>query len=371
MSKVRLGLLVNPVAGIGGRVALKGSDGPAVQQEALRRGARPIAHERAALALEALRPAEPEFELVTYPGAMGKHVAESSHLTPTVVGSIAGITTADDTRRAASELKRVGVDLILFVGGDGTAVDVLGTLGRDVPVIGVPAGVKMHSAVFSVNPRCAGELAVQYVRNPSLRLRHAEVMDVDEEALRAGIVAPRLHGYLRVPVQPRMMQGAKARAPLHESDAVAAIAAEVAHRMESSQTYLFGPGTTTNAILQELGLGATLLGVDAVRDGQLVARDATEADLLALIGDEASIVISPIGGQGFLFGRGNQQLSAAVIRLVGRERILVVAAEEKVAALRGLPFSVDTGDPALDEELRGYVRVITGYRQEIVYPIFA
>jgi predicted polyphosphate/ATP-dependent NAD kinase len=363
-------LIVNPIAGIGGRVALKGSDGSAVQREAFRRGARPVAHDRAVLALEALIGVGGAVELVTYPSPMGESAAAASGLTATVAGAVGEVTGPDDTRRAAQELVGRGVDLLVFVGGDGTAVDVMEAVGARVPVIGVPAGVKMHSAVFSVSPRSAGRLAAAYARDPKMGLRTAEVMDVDEDSLRAGIVSPRLRGYLRVPEQPRLMQSAKARSPIGEQAAVGAIAGDVVSRMDPDCTYLFGPGTTTSSIMRELGLDGTLLGVDAVRGGKVVASDATETDLVALAArGNASIVVSPIGGQGFLFGRGNQQISPPVIRQVGRDGIIVVATEEKVAALAGSPFRIDTGDPDLDDELRGYVRVITGYRQEIVYRV--
>jgi predicted polyphosphate/ATP-dependent NAD kinase len=119
-----------------------------------------------------------------------------------------------------------------------------------------------------------------------------------------------------------------------------------------------------------LGLAKTVLGVDAVRAGELVARDVDEATILALLdGTRATVVVTPIGGQGFVFGRGNQQLSAEVLGRVGRRGVVVVATESKLAALGGRPLLVDTGDDAVDSMLAGYVRIVTGYNREVVYPV--
>ena len=259
-----------------------------------------------------------------------------------------------------------------MAGGDGTAVDVLEAVADRVPIIGIPAGVKMHSAVFAVNPRAAGRLAVDVIEGRVRGTAAAEVMDVDEEALRAGIVSPRLHGYARVPIAPSLVQGAKARSAPSEHAAHAGIAREVVERRLGDRLGLIGPGTTTAAIMTELGLEKTVLGVDAVRRRELVARDADERALLDLLtGGDTLIVVTPIGGQGFLFGRGNQQLSSSVLSLVGLENVLVVATETKLAALFGRPLLVDTGDTEVDASLAGYVRVVTGLNRETVYRVSA
>lgn len=370
--KRRLGLVVNPVAGLGGRVALKGSDGTLVQRRARELGADPQAGERARQALEALLAIRSEMELLTYPSEMGEEAARRSGFVPTVVGTIReGRTTAEDTKRAAEEMERRRVSLLLFAGGDGTARDVYDAVGERLPVLGIPAGVKMHSAVFAVSPRCAGGLALSYLRGRVPRLREAEVMDVDEEGLRRGVVSTRLYGYLRVPAEPRLLQTAKAPSAVGEAASMEAIAGEVVARMEEGTLYLVGPGTTTRAILNRLGLEKTLLGVNAVRGGRLVAADASEARLLDLLqgGLPAKVLVTPIGGQGYLFGRGNQPLSPEVIRRVGKENLVVVATPTKIAALRGRPFLVDTGDPDLDRELSGYVPVVTGYREGVIYRV--
>jgi predicted polyphosphate/ATP-dependent NAD kinase len=317
-----------------------------------------------------LAAARAELELVTYPGAMGAEEALAAGIEPVVVGRVSSETSAADTRAAAAELAGAGAELLVLAGGDGTAVDVLEAIGDRVPIVGVPAGVKMHSAVFAVNPRSAGRLALDVIEGRVRDVVEAEVMDVDEEALRAGVVSPRLPGYARVPAAPSLVQGAKARSALGDRAAQEAIAQELTERMGDGGLWLVGPGTTTRAIMTALGLEKTVLGVDAVRAGELVARDVDEATILALLDDaRTTVVVTPIGGQGFVFGRGNQQLSAEVLGRVGRRGVVVVATESKLAALGGRPLLVDTGDDAVDSMLAGYVRIVTGYNREVVYPV--
>jgi len=364
------GLIVNPVAGIGGRVGLKGSDGAEIQWRARALGAVPQALTRAVQAVERLKEVE-GLEIVTYPGEMGEGAVRKCGLEPTVVGSIRpGATTAEDTRRAAQEMQRLGVDLLLFAGGDGTARDIYKAIGLDLPVLGIPAGVKIHSAVYATNPVSAGELAALYLRGRVARLREAEVMDIDEGAFRQGTLSARLYGYLKVPYRSSLVQSQKVPSS-GEAAALAAIAEDFAAKMQEGVLYIVGPGTTTRAITDELGLEKTLLGVDVVKSGQrearLVAADANEAELLELIeGRKAKIVVTPIGGQGYLFGRGNQQISPKVIEKVGRENIIVVSAKAKLYALGGRPLLVDSGDPAVDRMLSGYLAVVTGYNERAV-----
>ena len=410
-----LGLIVNPVAGIGGAVALKGSDGAETVRLALARGAVPHASERAKAALRVLAASSHGFRLLAAPGVMGEVEARAAGLDFDVVGvvpgggasapavvtdDIVGATTPADTRDAARRMLAAGVDLILFAGGDGTARDIYDALagpasaaglpapapasglpapegasgygGRPhdlVPVIGIPAGCKIHSAVYAATPAAAGELARRYVEGAVTRFADLEVMDIDEEAFRAGEVRARLHGFLRVPEDRRLMQGAKVGGRgLTDAAAAQSIAERVVEGMQAGRLYLIGPGTTTRAIKDRLGLQGTLLGVDAVRDGRLVARDATEGELLALLlpGQQATIVVTVIGGQGYIFGRGNQQLGPAVIRRVGVENVVVAATQGKLTALSSGRLRVDTGDDELDGMLRGYRRVVTGYAEEAV-----
>jgi predicted polyphosphate/ATP-dependent NAD kinase len=380
----RLGLIVNPVAGIGGRVGLKGSDGTEIQKKARELGAVPEALNRAVEALERIKPVG-DLQIITYPGEMGEDAARASGFVPTIIGSIErGETTAEDTRNAARDMQRLEVDLVLFAGGDGTARDVYSAIGEgsDVAdgyirrirlVLGIPAGVKIHSAVFATNPRSAGDLALLALQGRASGRREAEVMDIDEEAFRQGIVAARLYGYLNIPFQRRLVQGLKTASDPGEKVATEAIAWEVVDGMDDDgyrYLYIIGPGTTTRAIASRLGVPKTLLGVDVVQQGRLAAADANESQLLALLEEcLAKIVVTPIGGQGYIFGRGNQQISPRVIRKVGKEHVIVVSTAAKIQALGGRPLLVDTGDREVDRMLSGYIRVVTGYREQAVYRV--
>jgi predicted polyphosphate/ATP-dependent NAD kinase len=367
----RVGLIVNPVAGIGGRVGLKGSDGAEIQRKAFALGAVPQAMDRTIQALERLRSVS-DLTIITYPGEMGEDAARRCGFDPQVIGAIEpGATTPEDTRRAARELSDLGVALLLFAGGDGTARDVYAAVGDRQVVLGIPAGVKIHSAVYAANPTSAGDLAALVLQGQATTLREAEVMDLDEDAFRQGVVSARLYGYLKIPFERRLLQGFKTPSSPGEQAAMAEIAAAVVGEMAPDSLYIIGPGTTTRAIATRLGLSKTLVGVDVVAGGELIAADVNESQLLDLLvgGRRAMIIVTPIGGQGYIFGRGNQQISPPVIERVGRENVIVVSTASKIHALGGRPLRVDTGDPTVDEMLSGYIRVVTGYRDQIVYKV--
>jgi len=375
--KKRLGLIINPIAGIGGRVGLKGSDGITIQKQAFALGALPQARERSIQSLKQLVPIKEEFELITYPGEMGAEAARACGFEPNVIGSIKpGKTTAQDTIDAAQELVQSGVDLILFAGGDGTARDIYNAIGDQVPVLGIPAGVKIHSAVFGTNPRTTGELAGLFISGKAPRLREAEVMDIDEQAVRAGFVSAQLYGYLKIPYRRILVQSTKAGSSPGDGETLHAIASDVLENMGDDCLYVIGPGTTTRAIVTEMGLAKTLLGVDVVCNGQMIAADSGESQILDLIKDrKVNIIITPIGGQGYLFGRGNQQISPQVIKHLGSEEkqikknLIVVSAPSKINSLNGRPFLVDSGDREVDKMLDGYVQVVTGYHERIMYRV--
>jgi predicted polyphosphate/ATP-dependent NAD kinase len=366
-----LGLIVNPIAGLGGRVGLKGSDGLQIQRKARMMGAQSPAPARAEGALERLLPLKRSLELVTCPGEMGEDAARRVGFAPTVIGEIVpGATTAEDTVAAAKHMSRLGAALIMFAGGDGTARDVVRAVGDATPVLGIPAGVKILSGSFATSARAAGELALRFIEGKTTGLREVEVLDLDEDDYRHGRVSPRLYGYLRVPFDRRMLQARKSPSAPDEQGALQAIAADITDRMEADVAYIIGPGTTTRPILTMLGLRKTLVGVDVVRNRRLLAEDANETVLLEILRTCAGkIVVTPIGGQGYVFGRGNQQISPAVIRVVGRDNIMVVSAPSKIADLRGRPLLVDTGDEDTDRAMCGYMLVITGYRDRSVYRI--
>jgi len=369
----RLGLIVNPVAGMGGRVGLKGSDGAETLRRAKELGATKTSPARAAEAMKHLAAMKDQIELYTYPGEMGEDEAQSVGFEPKVLGEIkAGETTSADTKAAASEMARLGVDLLLFAGGDGTARDVCEAIDGNVPALGIPTGVKIHSGVYAVSPAAAGELAAKYLRGEVSSVQQSEVMDIDEEAFRENRLSARLYGYLRVPREEAYVQGSKEATPVQEDENLKAIAADLADEMRPDTLYVLGPGSTISSVAEHLGLAKTLLGVDVVQGGRIVASDVNEEQLLKIVtGRRAKIVVTVIGGQGFVFGRGNQQISPRVIRAVGRENIVIAATPAKLETLHGKPLLVDTGDPALDAELTGYTRVITDYGRRVVYRIRA
>ena len=359
---IKIGLIVNPVAGMGGSVGLKGTDGPDILDRAQALGARPLAPERALRALRRLAATAPETALIAAAGSMGGDVATAAGLAVTLLAGRPSATTAADTRAVAQELRTRRVALILFAGGDGTARDILDAVGDGVPMLGIPSGVKMHSAVFAINPEAAGQLAASVAtdRGGKISTREAEIMDIDEEAMRTGRVSARLHGYGRVPFERHLVQSAKAGG-IAEDAALDGVCREIAEEMRPGVVYILGPGTTTQRILGHLGLAGTLLGVDAVRDGKLLGLDLAGEQVAALVrGGPAQIIVSVIGGQGYIFGRGNQQIGPDVIRAVGRDNLIVVATQRKLASLEGGRLLVDSGDRALDEQLQGYIRVRTG-----------
>ena len=388
----KLGLIINPIAGMGGKVGLKGTDGAEMLEKARLLGASPEAGLKAAQALKQLTALAAEIKLFTCPGEMGENVARSCGFRPQVITMdsdqpSSGLLHQDtpqptsdcydhtgpaDTERAVLAMVDEGVDLLLFAGGDGTARNIFNVIGSDssLPVIGIPAGVKIHSAVYATSPRNAGDLARLYLQEGSLPLRRAEVMDIDETAFREGRLSARLYGYLMVPCAGELMQHLKIGGISTEASILEAIAEQVVENMEKDVVYIVGPGSTTAPIMQKLGLNYTLLGVDVVLNGELLAADANEQQIIELIkGEKAKIIVTVIGGQGYIFGRGNQQISAAVIRQVGKTNITVVATREKILSLEYGRLLVDTGDEEVNKMLSGYTRIVTGYKEELIYPV--
>jgi len=359
-----VGFIVNPIAGMGGAVGLKGTDGKAILERAMILGAKPIAPARAESFLSEMKPVKGRIRLVVGAGRLGEDEARNRGFACAVLGKKKKETTAEDTMKLARRIIDAGADLLVFCGGDGTARDILNAVDNNLPVLGVPTGVKMHSAVFAVGPRAAARIAMQFLWE-ELPLREAEVMDVDEEAFRAGRVSARLYGYVLTPYEADLIQGVKMASPMTESEMrnQAAIAIYVIENMKPDVVYIVGPGTTTRTIGDLLDEKKTLLGVDLFCDKKLIAKDVNEKQILERIkGKTAQIIVTPIGGQGFILGRGNQQISPRVIREVGQDNIIVIAAEGKLRSLKSL--RVDTGDPSLDDALRGHIKVIADYKKE-------
>ena len=373
---MKIGVLINPLAGIGGSVALKGSDGEAIVEQALARGAKPLAQQRAAVALSKITQHADTLRFISAGGDMGEAVLRELGVQPQVAYQPpAGRTTAKDTEAAVHALCDAGVELLVFAGGDGTARDVHNALrerqqDESLPVVGIPAGCKIHSAVYAVSPQHAADLLDSLARATPLALKPAQVMDLDEELFRQGTVKASHYGYLLAPEDSSHMQVIKQGGIDYETTARQDIAAGVVANMEDDVLYLVGSGSTTAAVMEELQLDNTLLGVDAVLNHELIASDVDEQTILQLCEQHpARIVVTLIGGQGHIFGRGNQQFSAKVLRQVGRDNVLVIASQAKLHSLEGRPLRIDSGDETLDSEWRGVVQVITGYEQKTLYPI--
>lgn len=373
MELKKLGLVINPWAGIGGPAGLKGSDGAETVRKALEAGVEPRAQQRAATALEFLHEFRDQVEILCFAGTMGEDAARAAGFTVDVIGAAAADpSTPEDSERAAREIRSAGADLIVFVGGDGTARNMVNALGADFPVLGIPAGVKMHSACFAISPRAAGEVLRRLLAAELVDLREHEVRDIDEKSFREGRVSTRYYGELLVPEEGHFVQAVKNAGREVEELAVADIAAEVVEDIEPETLYVVGPGSTTLAVLNELGCEGTLLGVDLLLDGKLLAKDVSAREIeeaLANHDGPAKIILTAIGGQGHLIGRGNQQFSPAVLRAVGRDNLIVVATKTKVTELGGRPLLVDSGDAELDRDWSGFIPVITGYRDAILYPL--
>lgn len=343
----RLGFVVNPIAGMGGRVGLKGTDGKV--DEARARGAEMRAPDRAREMLTELADTGTDVTLYTWGGPMGAAEATEAGFDPEVLGHPdGGETGPEDTRRAVQAFLREDLDLILFVGGDGTAADVAETVaeaGEKTPILGVPAGVKVYSAVFAVTPEAAAHIAVSFDST-----ERAEVNDIDEDEYRDGEVHTELRALATVPVAPQRQGGKQL-----SGGTVEGLAEGFVEDIEEGRTYVLGPGGTLGTIKEKLGIDGTALGVDVYRDGEVLVADGAAEDIRDALGDRNTVVVSPIGGQGFIFGRGNQQISPEIIR---NSEIAIVASRRKLDDIGAL--RVDTGDADLDDSLRGWQRVRVG-----------
>jgi predicted polyphosphate/ATP-dependent NAD kinase len=371
LRRKKLGFLVNPIAGMGGRVGLKGTDGKEILEKAIELGAQPWANDRAKEALKSLLRLKNEIVLITYPSPMGEDIAlEYGFMSEVIKADLGDVTTEKDTVHAALAMLERKVDLLLFAGGDGTARDICSAVGTSLVCLGIPAGVKIHSGVFASHPVRAGELASLFLQKSVKRTVEAEVMDVDEEELRREIVSAKLFGYLKIPHVERFLQRTKAGSTGNEKYSQEAIAAEIVGNMSDKFYYLVGPGTTTSAIMQRLGLEHSLLGIDLVWKKKLLGKDLNETQILEKIsGKPTKLILTPIGGQGFLLGRGNQQISPDVIQRIGKDNIIVIATKQKIHSMNSRPLLVDTGEEATDQALMGHYRIITGFREAIIYKV--
>ena len=401
----KLGFIINPIAGLGGSVALKGSDGDGIAQQAMLLGATAKANERAKIALELLLPYKEQLIIYTASGAMGEVCAKSLGFTvETIYHCDDTETTAQDTEQAVVDLLKKGLDLLLFAGGDGTARNICKQvqmeshpskvklskesnhqayantpthINTNVPVLGIPAGCKIHSGVYAITPKAAGRIVELMLTGQLVTLTEADVMDIDESLFRQGIVKAKRYGDMQIPSELRYIQAVKSGGKELDELVLQDIAADVIDHMDE-HLFIMGSGSTTAFVMEELGLNNTLLGVDIVQSQQLMASDVTENELWQQIcqfqctnsaADNIKLVITLIGGQGHIFGRGNQQLSPRIINTIGKDNIIIIATKNKLAQLNGRPLISDTGDEALDQLLSGFMVVTTGYKDQVLYPV--
>jgi predicted polyphosphate/ATP-dependent NAD kinase len=370
---MRVGLIVNPIAGMGGRVGLKGTDN--MLSEALRRGAQPIAPKRAIEFLDRLEDYQQEtkIEFVTAPGVMGETEAETRFSIQVLPMQIARVTSAEDTMRAVRMMNHASVDLLVFVGGDGTARDIFNAFQdhNETPVLGVPSGVKMYSGIFAISPADAADVVLAFARKEA-QLADFEIIDTDENAVRKDSFDLRLLGLLNGPFIPAHIQGSKQISPetVGEVENQKAIAKFIVESLPSDDVWILGPGTTVEHVARALGLEKTVLGVDVYKEGKLL-RDLDEKEILSKVDDWTNtwIIVSPIGHQGIIFGRGNQQISPEIIERVGKGHVIVLATKSKIQNMEEKVLRVDTGNVETDNMLKGYIRVVTDYREWRVMPV--
>ena len=357
---MRLAVVVNPDAGLGGRLGFKGSDGRAAEARAA--GAEDRAGPRMKQCLERLSElARHPIEIISWEGRMGGDWIPGEY---TVTGNTPEATDANST---AEFINSHEPDLFLYAGGDGTTRDIVEALGdREIPIVGVPGGVKMHSGCFATTPKAAAEVVWSFVTG-DLMVARTEVMDLDEEVYQLGEWKVRMYGEAFTPASPRWMQGAKEQVQREsESETLEAMAMHVQSLVEDDPDLMivWGSGGTLRQMCKELGFESTLLGIDIQHNGNMF-HDLNEQGIIQHINQHNGaklLLLSPMGGQGFLIGRGNLQLSPTVLRGIGIENILGIATPAKLLGLSEV--RIDTGDETLDEEIRArkYLKMLQGYR---------
>lgn len=368
--RFRLALIINPYAGIGGEAALKGSDGQT--EQALAYSSELRTPKRTQRFLQALGDCLPAIDFITAEGLMGQQVLEQENATVRYIAKVEQPSKASDSKRVALELAQQQPDLLVFVGGDGTARDMVDSIGLSVPALGVPGGVKMQSAVFAISPEAAAEVVKQMIAGDLVQVSERDVRDIDEQALREGRVRSQYYGGLLVPEQAQWIQAVKEGGREDERLVAEDIADYLSEIMvEQEKLMIVGPGSTTATWLEKLGIDYTLVGFDAILNGELLQKDLTARDILALLDryPDALVVITPTGNQGFLLGRGNQQLNVEVLKRLDKSQFLIIASQSKLRSLEQRPLLIDSNDRALDQALAGFYPIITAWQQQILYPV--
>lgn len=371
--RLRIGVLVNPYAGIGGSVGLKGSDGQVIRDKALAMGAELKAISRMQRTLSKLIPFSDQVDFFCFSHEMGEESVRAAGFVPQVVGSAQTIpSTSNDTIHAIEKLISYQLDLLLFAGGDGTARLLVDSVPKNQLVLGVPAGVKIHSGVYAYSPEAAGDILLQILGKKLVSSVTRDVKDINEDAFRLGQVKVKYYGELTVPEANDLLQQVKNSGSEKNAQAQLDVAQTLIEQLDQDTLYLVGTGSTTHLFLQELGLEGSLLGVDLLLNSQLIAKDVSANELMQAINSHQSavkIIVTAIGGQGHIFGRGNQQFTPDVIRCVGKSNLILAVARDKLLSLNGRPLLVDTHDPELDYLLSGLYPVVVGYQDTVLYQV--
>ena len=368
--QMRLGLIVNPYAGIGGAAGLKGSDGEGIRLQALTFDSALKAPKRLAQMLMLLTQEDHYIHWFTAKGVMGGDYL-SAFTQVTTLLTVSEETTALDTQKLAKALLLEKIDLIIFVGGDGTARDIVDVVGLKVPVLGLPSGVKMQSGVFAISPKACAQVILGLLSQAMISVFEADVRDIDEAGLRQNKVLSRYFGSMMVPDEPRYIQRVKQGGIEIASLVLDDIADYLTELMHEGRPMLIGPGKTLDYFMSTITLPNTLVGFDFIISGKLVAADVTSKHIAQLVLDypEIQLLLSPTGQQGVLIGRGNQQLTPAILEKIEKKNWHIVLTKSKLKALEKRPLLVDSGDELVDIKLSGLYPVITGFDDKVLYPV--
>lgn len=361
---IKVGLIVNPIAGMGGKVGLKGTDG-AMYKKAVELGAEPVTVERIEDVLKLIK--RDDLYFLSAPDKMGENYLKNTKFKFEVVGEIEKETKREDTKKIAQIMMEQKIKALIFVGGDGTARDILDVVGMNIPVIAIPSGVKMFSSAFVFSAHAAAEMINSFGDD----FLEKEILDIDEKAFRENRLDAQFYGTVRVPNFQGLLQGKKSASVVDGKikDKKKEVARYVTENMEEDCVYILGPGTTVKEIANIVGIEKTLLGIDAICNKELIGSDINEKDILKLIHEnkKIKIIVTPIGGSGFIFGRGSRQISSEVLKNIGKENIIIVSTLDKVGGLETL--HIDSGDYEVDKSISGSVDVIIDYNEEIIMEV--
>lgn len=347
MDRKRIGFLVNPVAGSGGRIGHKGSDDLYIENPET-----PLKIKRF------LKLAPKDVLYITPKGKMGELYFTNDFNTKVINIKNLDRTTREDTLIASKEFVKEKCDIIIFAGGDGTARDIFSIVADKIPILGIPTGVKMHSGVFANTPEAAAIILKKYLNNEA-SIIDAEILDVDEEKYRRGIYDVKLYGIAKTPSYSTYLTPSKEEI-ITEEEELEGIAEFIIDNMKDNEYYIFGSGSTVKYILKKLGYNTNFLSIDVTYGKKLLMSSANYYDLMNLTG-ELNLVLTPIGKQGFLIGRGNQEIGPELLKKISKERIIIISTKSKLNTINCL--RIDSGDPEIDRKLSGVYKVVVGYKE--------